>query len=177
MSGASLSIVAGSIAFLVGASFGVPSIFMTADQDRRRELLLAHRTRWRLAQPTYGFGPVLAALGVLWAGFDDGSVVGALGGAAMVVGAVVWSMHCLQRGADPVAFVEGRLSAWHFPTYVWLTVVGLAGFGVMLLGGDPAWPAWAVLATDSAAIGIFVVTGDIPPFVFYVLLLVVGLDI
>jgi hypothetical protein len=36
------------------------------------------------------------------------------------------------------------------------------------------WVGWVVLSTDLGYLVLFVVIGDIPPFVFYVLLLLVG---
>ena len=43
---------------------GVPGVFVEADPQQRLRMLTAHLTRWRTAQPPYGLGPIVAAVGV-----------------------------------------------------------------------------------------------------------------
>lgn len=168
------TVVAGSLVFLVGASLGVPTVFTTPDPGERERLLTEHSVRWRRAQAPYAAGPVIAAIGVTLAGGLGGAAVA--GGVAMLIGALAWSYSCFLRGGDPVAFVRGEQPAWPFRTYVWLTILGLAGLGWALLQSDaPAWLGWVVVGADAGFLTLYATSGDIPPFVFYLLLMAVGL--
>jgi hypothetical protein len=57
-------IVVGSLVFLAGAAIGVPRVFTERDPDSRLRLLQAGSTRWLVAQPLYGLGPLIVATGV-----------------------------------------------------------------------------------------------------------------
>lgn len=92
-----------------------------------------------------------------------------------VIGASTWPYGCYLRAIHPADFALGNLVAWPFTTYVVLTNVGLGRFGVALLAGVfPDWLGGLVLAADLAFLGLHIATRDIPPFVFYLLLTVVG---
>ena len=72
----------------------------------------------------------------------------------------------------------GGLPGWPFAAYVWLTVAGLFLMGAGLLTGS--WAdvlGWIVLGADALFVVAYVRYGDIPPFVFYVLLSVVGIAV
>jgi hypothetical protein len=59
---------------------------------------------------------------------------------------------------------------------VLLTIGGLALLGVGLLaGGFPAWLGWLTLGANLLFLAGYLWLRDIPPFVFYLLLLLVGL--
>lgn len=174
-------VVVGSATFLVGAAFGVPTVFTTAGRDERVRLLTRHMRRWQAAQVFYGGGPVLAAAGVGLGGLATDGAAGVpwtVAGAATVVGALAWAYSCLLRATDPVAFARGEQPGLPFRVYVILTLAGLASLGVALLMGDtPSWLGWTVLVADLGYAVLYAVSGDLPPFVFYVLLLVVGIAI
>jgi hypothetical protein len=44
----------------------------------------------------------------------------------------------------------------------------------LLAGGFPAWLGWLTLGADLLFLAGYLWLGDIPPFVFYLLLLLVG---
>ncbi len=183
---ASVLLIGGSVVFLAGAAIGVPRVFMEPDPDARLRLLRARPRAWRWAQPLYAGGPLLAAAGVVVLAASAGA--GELGtaaagprtmlaaaGAALVVGAVAWARCVHQRTVRVADFAHGRLPGWPFTTYVLLTVAGLALLGAGLLaGGFPAWLGWLVLAADAAFLAAYLRLRDLPPFVFYLLLLTVG---
>ncbi|MGA7272388.1 MAG: hypothetical protein WB239_15050 [Acidimicrobiia bacterium] len=172
-------LIAGSGLFLVGAAIGVPRVFMTTDAEERLRLLTERVVLWRVAQVLYSLGPVLTAIGVVEYGLALGAGVGLLlvsGGTAMVVGSLLWSYSCWLRGLDPVGWNQGKQPGWPFRSYVLLTLAGLAALGLALLLADsPTWLGWVVLAADLGYLILFVATDDIPPFVFYVLLILVGI--
>lgn len=170
--------IAGSAVFLFGAALGVPRVFMTRDREERVGLLTANATRWRVAQVPYGVGPLLAAAGIVsGATTFEGSARAAwmLAGVTMLVGATCWAYSCWLRAVDSVKFARGEQPGWPFRTYVVLTLAGLASLGAALLAIDAAaWLGWLVLLADLGYVILYVATNDIPPYLFYVLLLVVG---
>ncbi|MHA6524729.1 hypothetical protein [Tessaracoccus sp. G1721] len=167
----------GSVVFFVGAAYGVPRVFTVREPDERLALLQAGADAWRRAQWLYAAGPLLAAMGVVvlgtaWSGEDRLLAGGA--GIAMLVGAVLWSVSCARRGRRIEEFARGELPASSWLGYVWLTLAGLALLGVACLG-FATWVGVVVLIAAVAFVALFVVTRDIPPFVFYVVLTIVGI--
>lgn len=171
-------VVAGSVVFLLGAAIGVPRVFTTADPQERADLLAANVVRWRSAQVPYAAGPLLVAVGIGLAGRDRAWSVGLVLTVAflsLVAGALTWTLSCAARGIHPDDFARGRLPAWPFRAYVVLTIVGLAMLGVSLLLADNLHGAgWLVLALDASFVALYAATDDFPPFLFYIVLVVVG---
>lgn len=179
---AAVLLVVGSAVFLVGAAVGVPGVFMEPDADARQSMLEAHASRWRLAQPLYAMGPLIAAVGVgLLVGDTRAAtarILFAVAGVLLVAGALAWSWIVYLRAIDIVAFARGSLPGWPFTTYVLLTNAGLASLGAgLVVAGSSVWIGWLTLAADAAFVAAYVRFGDIPPFVFYLLLLVVGVTL
>lgn len=173
-------VVLGSVVFLLGAATGVPRVFTEPDPASRLRLIEDGLTRWRVAQPLYAVGPLTTAVGVgcLAASVGPGSDRAWLGlsGGLLLVGALSWSWSAYQRGRRPRAFALGELPGGPFTAYVWLTLGGLAALGTgLLVGGFPAWTGVVTLSAGSAFLVAFLRYGDIPPFVFYLLLPVVSL--
>jgi hypothetical protein len=178
----SLLLIVGSLVFLTGAAIGVPRVFSERDRGKRLRMLNEHINAWRWAQPLYALGPVIAAAGVgfVAAGTSDAAVRAllAVACAALGVGALSWSWIVYLRGTRVSDFAFGRLPGWPFALYVDLTIAGLFLLGVALLSGDfPAWIGWVTVAADSVFLVGYVRYRDLPPFVFYLLLLGVGIVI
>jgi hypothetical protein len=178
---AGLLLIGGSTLFLVGAAIAVPRVFMERDPTTRLRMLEERIRIWRAGQPFYALGPIVAGIGVvvLAADASDGdTVLFGIAGAGLVVGALAWSWSVYLRAARVRDFALGNLPWWPFATYVLLTISGLAPLGIGLLAGDyAAWLGWLVLAADVLFLGLYLAMRDIPPFVFYLLLLVVGIAI
>ena len=171
-------LIAGSVVFLIGATIGVPRVFMTTIPEERVRLLTEHLTQWRLAQAPYAIGPVIAAVGIAWSSAEASGwikVARPAAGWIMLAGAITWSYSCWLRAANPVVFARGLQPGWPFHAYVILTLVGLAGIGAALLATERTLLGWVVLLADLAYSILYAATSDIPPFVFYLLLLVVGI--
>ncbi len=168
----------GSGCFLVGAAIAVPRVFTERDPQRRLELLEAHPTAWRLGQPLYALGAMATACGVGVLAADaratsSGWLAASCG--SLVIGALAWGWSVYGRAMRPRDFALGRLPGWPFAAYVWLTLIGLSLLGVGLLAGSwPTWAGWATLGADALFLAVFARAGDIPPFVFYLLLGIVG---
>jgi len=57
-------LIIGSLVFGVGAAVGVPGVFTQRDPQARLRMLTERLRSWRIAQPLYGLGPIIAAAGV-----------------------------------------------------------------------------------------------------------------
>jgi hypothetical protein len=170
-----LLLIVGSVVFLIGAAIGVPRVFMEADPGARLRMVEARLHTWQLAQPLYAAGPLVCAVGVGVLARAGEEWLLACAAAALFVGAAAWAWLVYLRGRYVRAFAYRRLPRWPFRLYVLLTVLGLVLLGAGLLGVPfPAWVGWLTIAAACAFLALYLATGDIPPFVFYLLLLVVG---
>ncbi|HEX6515134.1 MAG TPA: hypothetical protein VF049_06150 [Nocardioidaceae bacterium] len=176
---AGILLIVGSFVFFLGAGLGVPRIFSEPDRSQRLRMLEENLLLWRVAQPFYVVGPLVTAAGVgvlSWAeGAGFAQVALGVSALAMLVGGACWGWMVYLRGRHYREFALGMLPAWPFTSYVLLTISGLALLGIGLLSGAaPDWLGWLTLAADVVFLGAYVRYDDIPPFVFYILLTVVG---
>jgi hypothetical protein len=175
---AGLLLIVGSVVFLVGAAVGVPRVFTEPDPQARLRLLTDHLGMWRIAQPLYGLGPITAAAGVGWltaAAPTRATRATAAACLALAVGALAWAWSLYLRGTRVAEFAFGTLPGWPFATYVLLTIGGFALLGAGLLAGRfPAWLGRLTLGADLMFLAGYLWLKDIPPFVFYLLLLLAG---
>lgn len=174
-------LIVGSVVFLVGAAVGVPRVFTQRDPQLRLRMLTEHLRAWQVAQPLYGAGPGIAAAGVgfLAAASSEGSRAAlAASCAALTIGALAWGWSLYLRGTRVSEFAFGTLPGWPFATYVLLTIGGLALLAAGLLSGDfRTWPGWVTGGADAFFLAAYLRFEDIPPFVFYLLLALVGLAV
>jgi hypothetical protein len=182
MSGtAGVLMITGSVVFLAGAAIAVPRVFTVPDSQSRVRLLEEHRMLWRLGQPGYALGALLAALGVGGLAADAAAPASrwlAAASVLLVVGSLFWSWAVYLRALRPADFALGRLPGWPFAAYVSLTIAGLPLLGAGLLAGEwPAWTGWLALGLDAVFLAVFARYRDLPPFVFYLLLGVVGVGV
>jgi hypothetical protein len=172
-------LILGSTLFLLGAAIGVPRVWSEQDPQARQRLLEEHRGIWRVSQPFYAGGAVIAATGVGYLAADapagETRTLFTIACALLIVGALAWSWSVYLRAIRIADFAHGRLPGWPFTTYVWLTITALMLLGVGLLaGGYPAWSGWLTIGAAASFLAIYVRFKDIPPFVFYLLLPMVG---
>jgi hypothetical protein len=179
--GAGALLIAGSVIFLLGAQLGVPKVFTEPEPQSRLRMLEENLGRWRAAQPLYGLGPIITAVGAALLAADAPAGGGTramfwLAAAALLAGSLAWARSVYLRAIRVADFAFARLPGWPFAIYVLLTIGGLAALGIGLLtSGIAAWLVALTLAADVLFFVLYAKFGDIPPFVFYVLLLIVGL--
>jgi hypothetical protein len=171
---AAVLIVGGSAIFLLGAAIGVPTVFMRRDPGTRLRLLQDDLTRWRIAQPLYGLGPLLVAAGIGVFATDTSSQAArtavTISFLAVAAGALAWSWTVGRRATRISEFAHGTLPAWPFATYILLTIGGTALLAVGLLADHLAVrAAWVTIAADLAFLAAYLTYSDLPPFVFYLL--------
>lgn len=175
--------VTGSVLFFVGAGVAVPRVFTEPDRQEKARMLAERLTWWRLGQPLYALGALVAALGVGYLAAETNAEATsrawlAVSCALLGCGALAWSWSVTRRALRPRDFALGRLPGWPFALYVWLTLTGLLFLGSgLLVGGWPDWLGWVVLGADALFLVGYLRYRDIPPFVFYVLLAFVGLAV
>ncbi|HQR81032.1 MAG TPA: hypothetical protein PLT68_12505 [Actinomycetota bacterium] len=178
---AGVALITGPAIFLLGAAIGVPRVFTEPDREKRRQMLEARLVWWRVSQPLYAVGALITSLGVGALAAVSNSVTRTCLGASsglLLLGALAWSWAVYLRGVHPHEFTLGELPGWPFATYVWSTLAGLLLLGGgLLLGAWPSWLGWLVLACDALFAVAYLRTRDIPPFVFYLLFLVVGITV
>ncbi len=172
-------LILGSVVFLVGAAVGVPGVFTERDPQVRLRMLASRLRAWQIAQPLYGAGPVITAAGVGFLAASShagGRVALAISAAALAVGALPWAWTLYLRGTRVREFAFGTLPGWPFAAYVLLTTAGTALLGLGLLVGDfPTWLGWVTLGAGVVFLAAYLRFEDIPPFVFYLLFVLVGL--
>ncbi|MGH3332594.1 MAG: hypothetical protein ACRDPJ_14955 [Nocardioidaceae bacterium] len=89
-----------------------------------------------------------------------------------------WTWSVYLRMTRYREFALGGLPGWPFAVYVNLTLGGLAFLGVGLLLADvPDWLGWLTIGADALLLAAYLRWMDIPPFVFYLLLTVVGIGV
>jgi hypothetical protein len=168
--------IVGSGVFLLGAAIGVPAVFMQRDPDARLRLLNDSLTSWRIAQPLYALGPLLVAagIGVLATGTATHTTV-TIASLALTAGALAWAWSVYQRAIRVTEFAHGTLPRWPFVAYILLTIAGLALLAAGLIANHttPAI-AWVTIAADLIFLVAYLRFSDLPPFVFYLLFLVVA---
>lgn len=178
--GAGVWMTVGSLVFLIGAFTGVPRVFLEPNPEARLLLLEQHLILWRVAQPLYLIGPVMASIGVGVLAAADGVEADAVAPLAascvlLLAGCLFWGGDVLPRMVRHRDFALGTLPGWPFVGYVWTTIAGFVALGWGLLSTEiPAWTGWMVLVADLGFALFYVAMGDIPPFFFYLLLLIVG---
>lgn len=169
-------VLLGSVVFLAGAAYGVPRVFAIRTPEKRLALLQARADVWRRAQWPYAIGPLLAAVGVVslgWGWSGQARLLASGAGIALLVGAALWSVSCARRGRRIEEFSRGELPTAEWLGYVWLTLAGLALLGVASLV-LATWIGVLLLLAAVAFTALFVIMRDIPPFLFYLVLAVVG---
>jgi hypothetical protein len=178
---AGLLLIGGSTLFLVGAAIAVPRVFMERDPTTRLRMLEERIRIWRAGPPFYALGPIVAGIGVvvLAADASDGdTVLFGIAGAGLVVGALAWSWSVYLRAARVLGLRPGEsavvalrhLRAAHNRRSgpPWHRLAGRRLRGLARLACPRRrCPVPGALPGDEGY----------PPFVFYLLLLVVGIAI
>ena len=177
-----LVLLTGSLLFLVAAFMPYSRVFVENDPATRLDIINRYSTMWNLGQVLFALGSLVTVLGLTFFLFRyrDG-VSGSwawIGVLLLLAGAVLWTWHCLERLISPEGFANGTLTPYLFTIYSIFTQAGLICFGIFLLGtGLSGWTGWMLIA-GMVILGIlYVIFRDMPPFVYYVLTLVLAIKL
>lgn len=181
---AGVTLIAGSLLFFGGVAMPVAShVFRTNDALLRLGYIEEDPAAWDLAMTLAGAGGLVAAIGLVPLArsvqlVTDRRILGVLayGAATLAIGgALSWVIISFIRITQPpfeVAFVDA--SPWLFGTYRVLTRAAVFIFGVvLLLSGYPRWLGW-MLIVAGAVMFVDLVPQVLPPFVHYVVFLILG---
>jgi hypothetical protein len=177
---AAITIIVGSIFFLIAAFLPISRVFVTPDTAGKLEIINAAPGQWTFAQIFFALGSLVTVLGVaMLANRMSGQSVSLymyVATGLMGVGALLWSWHVYSRAVDPAAFAAGEVPIWLFAGYSLLTMVGLALIGFALLQiGLPPWVGWLAIGSAGLFLVLGLAFGDMPPFVYYVIMLTIGI--
>lgn len=183
---AGMGLIVGSVLFMIAAFTPLTFRVIMADVQQRVDLIQKERVGWVLLNILFGAGSVVAVVGLaLFAqhvqGMGDNTTVrvaGYLSAAIAALGALCWVIIVYNRATLPPQELGSSLSInnWIFPAYTLLTQIALIVVGFVLIqSGYPTWLGWGMLVLGGLSIVAYLVFKDMPPFVHYVLLLVMGI--
>ena len=181
---AGVTLIAGSILFFVGAVTPVNSrVFGTDDPVLKLLYIEEDPAAWDLAMTLLGLGGLIAAIGLVPLArsvqqVTDPRIVGviAYGAATLAIGgAVSWVVISSVRIArSPFDVVFADASPWLFGTYRVFTRAAFIILGVvLLLSGYPRWLGWMLIVSGAIMFADHVAL-VLPPFVHYVVFLILG---
>jgi hypothetical protein len=183
---AGLGLIVGSVLFIIAAFTPLTFRVIMADGQQRIELIQNERTGWIFLNILFGVGSIVTVVGLaLFAqhvqSIGDNTtvkVVSYLGATVAALGALCWVIIVYNRAALPPQELGSTLSInnWIFPAYTLLTQIALIMVGFTLIQSSyPVWLGWGMLVLGGMSIAVFLIFKDMPPFVHYVLLLIMGI--
>jgi hypothetical protein len=172
-------IILGSASFLIAAFLPISIRVFPADAAKRAAFIADSPAAWTVAQVLFGLGAVITAVGVVLLAIHQGALPFAwvmwVSAAVLALATVPWVWLLVARTTGAEAFARGALAAWPAMTYFVVTEIGLVVLGVaLLLGPYPSWLGWVVAGGATVLLILTLVLGDMPPFTFYLLTLLVG---
>ena len=177
-----LTLLVGSLLFLIAAFLPYSRIFGEPDPDVRLSILQQQAKMWSTGQVLFALGSVITVLGlaIFYLRFRESMPAfwAWLSIAIMLVASLLWSWHCVERMVSPESFAIGTLTPGLFLIYSFMTQAGLMVFGVLLLGTDlPGWTGWMLLAGTALISVLMIIFKDMPPFVYYVFTLILAIKL
>jgi hypothetical protein len=181
-------LTAGGIAVLVGAS--LPSLFpvWTARGVDALPIIGQHRGSWQVANWLFatGAGLTLAGLGALTVLFSRpaGSTLPTAALTLMAVATTLWIANLAFRltatvraagsvsDGAPVPDWYEQVNAWTGGLWYAAALTGgsaMIGYGLAAAAGQvlPGWTGWLAVGLGVLMLGLFLATGDVPPFLLY----------
>ncbi len=183
---AGIGLIIGSVLFIVAAFTPLTFKVIMADVQQRVDLIENERAGWIFLNILFGLGSIIAVIGLaLFAQHVQSiensitmRIVSYLGAAIAAVGAICWVIIVYNRAvlAPQEVAINLGVNNWTFPAYTLLTQLALMIVGFVLIQSNyPGWLSWGMLVLGGLSILAYLVFKDMPPFVHYVLLLVMGI--
>ena len=156
-----------------------PIIYTGKDMQEKLTLLAAQPRRWTLSQYLVILGGLVSAAGTVLLVFlfrgSRGFLPAWIGAAGFVLGHVFWIWIVILRIVKPQRQATGEFPGWLFPSFSFLAQLGLAGFGAAfcLQGVHPVLGI-GIIAGSVLVFILFLKTKGMPPFVYYLMTLIIG---
>jgi hypothetical protein len=153
-------------------------------------LIGQHRGTWQLANWLFAIGAVLtlAGLAALAGLLNRHTTTGTMPSVAltlMALASTLWTANLAFRlsvivGITDTATAGGAVPGWYEPVNAWtgamwsaaaLTgALAMIGYGLATTAGQvlPGWTGWLAVGFGVLIVGLFAITGDVPPFLLYV---------
>lgn len=179
MTSAGWLLILGALVFNIAAFAPFNMRFFTSSSAESRALMIERSPwLWRVLCVLFMAGAVLTVAGLALLALDLSIWWLWLGLAAAVAGTYFWLRINLFRLAAVAQAVGNNPSAgrsW-FRRYVLLTQAAWIVFGMAILATPalPSWLGWGLVGVTALTFALYAITRDLPPFVFYLLMLVVG---
>lgn len=187
---AGILLIVGSLMFLIGILTPVMlNVFgAMGNPELQLEYLEKDPTGWDVSNAVNGAGSLVTALGLGLFARQVQSVsnnknvrmASYIGAAMAILGAFFWviiSYYRIVLSPEEIASDVG-IPNWLFSAYSILTLIALLISGFILLrSGYPKWLGWLVLVLAGLMLVAYLVLGDLPPGVFYPILLVMGITL
>ena len=171
-------------AVLTAIGFGIfPSqIYTEKSKQVKLSLLVSKPRRWILAQAVVILGGITTVVGsislFIFLLYIDSQAALPLGIilAGFVLGHVFWIWQLVLRIIQPKLFANDELPGWLFTTYSVLTLLALAGYGVAFwLQGSYLVLGVGIFLAALLVLGLFLKFKGMPPIVYYVMTLAIGI--
>ncbi len=167
---------------LITTGFGAfPSLIYTGKNVQEKlDLLTAQPRRWVLSQLLLILGVLLVTAGtvflVLLFRESKGLPAAGIGAVGFVFGQVFWIWIVGLRIVDPWRQAKDEFPDWLYKSFSILTLLGLAGFGAAFwLQGIHRAPGVGLFLGSLLVLGLFLKFKGMPPIVYYLLTLAIGL--
>ncbi|MFN2222282.1 MAG: hypothetical protein ACK2UH_07000, partial [Candidatus Promineifilaceae bacterium] len=177
---AGIALISGTALTYLGFGIFPSRIYTVRDIAIKLELVQTYPRRWSASQIGVILGAVASAIGFLllaplFQGTDGANLI-LFGVVAFLLGHILWIWHLILRIGDPPSFATAKLPSWHFTLYALLAPLGLLICGVSFwLLGAYNWLAIGLVVASLIYLAIMAIYRDIPPFLFYLLTLIIGM--
>jgi hypothetical protein len=155
-------------------------IYIGNDVQEKLDLLTAQPQRWILSQLLVISGGIFFVAGSVFLFLlfreSQGFLPAGIGVVGFVLGQVFWMWIVRMRIIEPWRQAKDEFPGWLYKAFSYLTLLGLAGFGIAfwiqeirpVLGIGISFGAFALL-------GLFLMFKGMPPIVYYLPTLIIGL--
>lgn len=171
-----------SLLFLIAAFLPISKVYTEPLLERKIDYIQQMPGMWKYQQILFIAGSMITSLMLIFQALNlkniPNSNLAMLGSIAILIGAILWGWHACERIIDPQGFANGQNTAYLFLLYSMLTQIGIALFGIALLQSDiPNWIGWMLIIGASLIFLIIIIAGDMPPFVYYLLTLIMSIGL
>lgn len=177
---ASFLLILGTILTYIGFGIFPPRIYTSKNIQERLDLLTAMPIRWIISQSFVIFGGFVTVAGSIFLiSYFRGSqefLFASIGAFGFVLGHVFWIWQLRLRIIQPSLFAENELPGWLYVSYSVLVLLGIANFGIAFwFQGIHQLLGACLFFAGILALVLFLKFKDMPPFIYYAMMMAIGL--